>query len=128
MPSYILPVERTREAFLKPPEGLRFGNFENVSHFPPPLTSGPLTQSFSSLNNQQIYKMVCEWYEAWRPWQQKVLLCGIVDRSDYTSAIINPFFFKLRNAFITNNINSVVLRNILLLNLCCFTGVFVLEF
>ncbi|XP_052767636.1 uncharacterized protein LOC128208212 isoform X2 [Mya arenaria] len=83
MPAYILPVEHTRASFLKPPDGLRFGNFDCMVHLPPPLplkTLGPATQSFSSLNNQQIYKLVCEWYEVWRPWQQRVLLCGIVDR------------------------------------------------
>ncbi|XP_052276221.1 uncharacterized protein LOC127875293 isoform X2 [Dreissena polymorpha] len=82
MPAYILPIERTRAAFLKPPGGLRFGNFEGVVNLPPlkPLVSSLGAQSFSSLNNNQIYKAVCDWYETWRPWQQRVLICGIVDR------------------------------------------------
>ncbi|KAL4238509.1 hypothetical protein ACF0H5_003217 [Mactra antiquata] len=82
MPAFITPIEHTRASFLKPPDGLRFGNFEGVVHLPPPTSVGNkiVTQSFSSLNNQQIYKTICEWYDDWRPWQQKVLLCGIVDR------------------------------------------------
>lgn len=85
MPAYILPIERTRAAFLKPPGGLRFGNFEGVVNLPPlkPLVSSLGAQSFSSLNNNQIYKAVCDWYETWRPWQQRVLICGIVDRFVY---------------------------------------------
>ncbi|XP_045168387.2 uncharacterized protein LOC123531449 isoform X2 [Mercenaria mercenaria] len=81
MPAFIAPIEHTRAAFLKHPDGLRFGNFEGVVHLPPvPVDRKQVSRSFSTLNNQQIYKTVCEWYEVWRPWQQKVLLCGIVDR------------------------------------------------
>ena len=31
-------------------------------------------------NNQQIYKKVIEWFESWRPWQQRTLLCGLTNR------------------------------------------------
>ena len=81
MPSFIAPIEHTRSFSLKPAEGLRYGNFEGVINLPPVIKTKKLGEhSFSTLNNQQIYKTICEWYEGWRAWQQKILLCGIVDR------------------------------------------------
>lgn len=81
MPSTIVPITRTRDYSLKPVSGLRYGNFEGVVHLPP-LVHGPRVgmQSFCFLNNQQIYRKVTDWFQAWRPWQQCVLLCGIGDR------------------------------------------------
>ena len=38
------------------------------------------TPGLSFLSNQQIYKRVLEWFEIWRPWQQRMLLCGITNR------------------------------------------------
>ncbi len=32
-------------------------------------------------NNQQIYFKVREWFVSWQPWQQKMLLNGITNRS-----------------------------------------------
>ena len=29
---------------------------------------------------QQIHKKVTEWFESWRPWQQRTLLCGLTNR------------------------------------------------
>ena len=81
MPAYIAPIETTRSFSVQPAKGLRYGNFEGVVHLPPVTATTKLGEhSFSTLNNQQIYKTVCEWFEGWRPWQQRVLLCGIVDR------------------------------------------------
>ena len=31
-------------------------------------------------STQQIYKKVTEWFESWRPWQQRTLLCGLTNR------------------------------------------------
>lgn len=81
MPAYIAPIETTRSYSVQPAKGLRYGNFEGVVHLPPVIKTTKLGEhSFSTLNNQQIYKTVCEWFEGWRAWQQRVLLCGIVDR------------------------------------------------
>ncbi|KAK3591798.1 hypothetical protein CHS0354_007651 [Potamilus streckersoni] len=82
MPAYIRPIQHTRDFSLKPPDGLRYGNFDSIVHLPP-INSGSQKigpHSLSVLNNQQICRMVCEWFEIWRPWQQRTLLCGIVDR------------------------------------------------
>ncbi|XP_071079821.1 uncharacterized protein [Haliotis cracherodii] len=79
MPSTIAPIELTRNNSIRPASGLRYGNFEGVTHLPP-LNTGGRYSDFTSLNNQQIYKTVCEWFEAWRPWQQRISLCGIANR------------------------------------------------
>ncbi|XP_021366958.1 uncharacterized protein LOC110459164 isoform X2 [Mizuhopecten yessoensis] len=81
MPASIVPIVRTRDYSLKPVTGLRYGNFEGVVHLPP-LAQGPRVgmQNFCLINNQQIYRKVTDWFQAWRPWQQCVLLCGIADR------------------------------------------------
>lgn len=63
------------------PEGLRYGNFEGIVYLPPVKSDSSLgVQSYSKYNNQQIYKTICDWFDSWRPWQQKTLLYGIVDR------------------------------------------------
>ncbi|KAL5009186.1 hypothetical protein ScPMuIL_014767 [Solemya velum] len=82
MPSYIAPIEHTRTLCLKPVDGLRYGNFEGVVHLPPVSKDHAKLglHSYSALNNQQIYKTICDWFQAYRPWQQKALLYGIVDR------------------------------------------------
>ncbi|KAK7104271.1 uncharacterized protein [Littorina saxatilis] len=81
MPSSIVPIQQTRGYAVRPAAGLRFGNFEGVVHLPP-LKSGPGLgeRSYSTLNNQQIYRTVCEWAQSWQPWQQKVLLYSIANR------------------------------------------------
>ncbi|XP_067681342.1 uncharacterized protein [Haliotis asinina] len=79
MPSTIAPIKLTRNNSIRPASGLRYGNFEGVTHLPPLNTGGRYTD-FNSLNNQQIFKTVCEWFEAWRPWQQRISLCGIANR------------------------------------------------
>lgn len=81
MPSHIAPVGLTRSYAVRPAAGLRFGNFEGVVHLPPVKNVGTLgPHSFSTLNNQHIYRTVCEWVESWQPWQQKVILYSIVNR------------------------------------------------
>ena len=30
--------------------------------------------------NKHVSKKVCEWFESWQPWQQRMLLCGLTDR------------------------------------------------
>ncbi|KAL3873662.1 hypothetical protein ACJMK2_036756, partial [Sinanodonta woodiana] len=82
MPAYIRPIQHTRDFSLKPPDGLRYGNFDSIVHLPP-INSGSQKigpHSLAVLNNQQICRTVSEWFEIWRPWQQRTLLCGIVDR------------------------------------------------
>ncbi|XP_046575724.1 uncharacterized protein LOC124283744 [Haliotis rubra] len=79
MPSTIAPINLTRNNSIRPASGLRYGNFEGVTHLPP-LNTGGRYSDFTSLNNQQIFKTVCEWFEAWRPWQQRISLCGIANR------------------------------------------------
>lgn len=38
-------------------------------------------QLVSSLfSHKQICKKVCEWFSAWRAWQQRILLCGVSDK------------------------------------------------
>ena len=38
-------------------------------------------QQVSSLfSHKQICKKVCEWFAAWRSWQQRILLCGVSDK------------------------------------------------
>merc|ERR1712244_65336 len=32
------------------------------------------------MNNDQIYRKVCEWIETWQVWQQRTLLFGIGNR------------------------------------------------
>ncbi|XP_078313389.1 uncharacterized protein LOC111129939 isoform X5 [Crassostrea virginica] len=82
MPSTIVPISLTRSHSMKgAPEGLRYGNFEGIVYLPPVKSdSSEGVQSYSKYNNQQIYKTICDWFESWRPWQQKTLLYGIVDR------------------------------------------------
>ncbi|XP_048738031.1 uncharacterized protein LOC125652709 isoform X3 [Ostrea edulis] len=82
MPSTIVPISLTRSHSLKgAPEGLRYGNFEGIVYLPPLKSDSSVgVQSYSKFNNQQIYKTICDWFESWRPWQQKTLLYGIVDR------------------------------------------------
>ena len=31
-------------------------------------------------NNYDSYKRVCEWFDCWRDWQKRILLCGITNR------------------------------------------------
>ena len=38
------------------------------------------TNPYPYANTQQIYRKVCEWFVSWRPWQQKMLLCGITNK------------------------------------------------
>ncbi|CAC5412148.1 unnamed protein product [Mytilus coruscus] len=65
--------------------GLRYGNFEGVVYLPPTTKYKKRgEQNFSKLNNQQIYKKICDWFEVWRSWQQQHLLCGIIDRCSIT--------------------------------------------
>ncbi|KAJ8308635.1 hypothetical protein KUTeg_013509 [Tegillarca granosa] len=82
MPSSIISIEQTRNFSVKPIDGLRFGNFEGTVYLPPIIKDQATIseESLSSLNNRQIYKTICDWFESWRPWQQHILLCGIVDR------------------------------------------------
>ncbi|XP_041351427.1 uncharacterized protein LOC121370341 [Gigantopelta aegis] len=81
MPATIAPIELTRAYSVKAAKGLRYGNFEGVVHLPPVTVSQSLGEhSFSQLNNQQIYKTICDWFQAWQPWQQDLLLCGIANR------------------------------------------------
>nr|XP_011434603.2 uncharacterized protein LOC105333367 isoform X6 [Crassostrea gigas] len=82
MPSTIVPINLTRSHSMKAaPEGLRYGNFEGIVYLPPVKSDSSLgVQSYSKYNNQQIYKTICDWFDSWRPWQQKTLLYGIVDR------------------------------------------------
>lgn len=82
MPSTIVPINLTRSHSMKAaPEGLRYGNFEGIVYLPPVKSDSSVgVQSYSKYNNQQIYKTICDWFESWRPWQQKTLLYGIVDR------------------------------------------------
>ncbi|XP_061173649.1 uncharacterized protein LOC133182820 [Saccostrea echinata] len=82
MPSTIVPINLTRSHSLKAaPEGLRYGNFEGIVYLPPIKSDSSVgVQNYSKFNNQQIYKTICDWFDSWRPWQQKTLLYGIVDR------------------------------------------------
>ena len=81
MPSSIAPIEQTRGYAVRPAAGLRFGNFEGVVHLPPLKHHSALgPHSYSTLNNQQIYRTVTEWVQSWQPWQQKVLLYSIANR------------------------------------------------
>ncbi|KAK7463918.1 hypothetical protein BaRGS_00038084 [Batillaria attramentaria] len=81
MPSYIAPIGLTRNYAVRPAAGLRFGNFEGVVHLPPVKNQGALgPHSFSALNNQHIYRTICEWVESWQPWQQKIILYSIINR------------------------------------------------
>ncbi|XP_076442322.1 uncharacterized protein LOC143281175 [Babylonia areolata] len=83
MPSTITPIEQTRGFAVRPAQGLRFGNFEGAVHLPPVKhSSAPAVgvHSFSTLNNQHIYRTVTDWVQSWQPWQHKVLLYSIVNR------------------------------------------------
>ncbi|KAK6182390.1 hypothetical protein SNE40_010093 [Patella caerulea] len=82
MPSTIVPILSTREFSLQPAKGLRYGNFEGVAHLPPvEQETGRLSErNVSQLNNQQIYNKICEWFETWKSWQQKLALSGISNR------------------------------------------------
>lgn len=81
MPASIVPINLTRDFSVRPVKGLRYGNFEGVVYLPPTTKDDKVAEiDFSRLNNQQIYKKIGDWFEAWRPWQQQHLLCGIVDR------------------------------------------------
>ena len=31
-------------------------------------------------HNHDAYRKVCDWFEYWRDWQKKILLCGITNR------------------------------------------------
>ncbi|XP_052058642.1 uncharacterized protein LOC127698930 isoform X18 [Mytilus californianus] len=85
MPSSIVPINLTRDFSIKPAHGLRYGNFEGVVYLPPTTKYEKRgEQNFSKLNNQQIYKKICDWFEVWRSWQQQHLLCGIIDRCSIT--------------------------------------------
>ncbi|XP_060554047.1 uncharacterized protein LOC132715090 isoform X3 [Ruditapes philippinarum] len=118
MPAFIAPIEHTRAAFLKHPDGLRFGNFEGIVHLPPvPVDRKLVSQSYSTLNNQQIYKTVCEWYDGWRPWQQKVLLCGIVDRCsvrqvDILATTLEPIRHRDYTVAVKHQYPTTPLKNI----------------
>lgn len=80
MPSTIVPINLTRNFSVRPANGLRYGNFEGVVYLPPAKDEKKADHDFSKLNNQQIYKKICDWFDVWRPWQQQHLLCGIADR------------------------------------------------
>lgn len=81
MPSTIVPIEQTRDFSVRPAQGLRYGNFEGVNFLPPLIPTTKIgLHSIASLNNQQIYRTVCDWCQSWRPWQQRMLLCGIASR------------------------------------------------
>ncbi|XP_071159163.1 uncharacterized protein [Mytilus edulis] len=85
MPSSIVPINLTRDFSIKPAHGLRYGNFEGVVYLPPTAKYEKRgEQNFSKLNNQQIYKKICDWFEVWRSWQQQHLLFGIIDRCSIT--------------------------------------------
>merc|ERR1719239_1999298 len=32
------------------------------------------------MNNDQIFRTVCEWMESWQQWQLRALFCGIANR------------------------------------------------
>ncbi|XP_005110531.2 uncharacterized protein LOC101858072 [Aplysia californica] len=81
MPSTIQAIDSTRSHSIKPAQGLRYGNFEGVRNLPPIRKSDSYSdQNLWSMNNEQIYRTVCQWMETWRPWQQRTLLCGIANR------------------------------------------------
>ena len=31
-------------------------------------------------NNYDAYRKICDWFDCWRDWQKKILLCGITNR------------------------------------------------
>lgn len=57
-------------------------------------------QQVSSLfSHKQICKKVCEWFAAWRSWQQRILLCGVSDKctKDQLQALVTtlePVFHR----------------------------------
>ena len=86
-PVFTPTVERTRDFSVKPlPAGLRYGNFSSVRTLPHVGRGHVAGQHFVPyFNNQQLFRKVWEWFEAWTPWQQKMLLCGLTNRSTYIS-------------------------------------------
>ena len=82
-PVFTPTVERTRDFSVKPlPAGLRYGNFSSVRTLPHVGPGHVAGQHFVPyFNNQQLFRKVWEWFEAWTPWQQKMLLCGLTNRS-----------------------------------------------
>lgn len=77
-----LPVVKTN-ASKEGKKNKRVG-FKNI-HKPLILPSLELStfdvQLVSSLfSHKQICKKVCEWFTGWRPWQQRILLCGVSDK------------------------------------------------
>ncbi|XP_025103744.1 uncharacterized protein LOC112569895 isoform X3 [Pomacea canaliculata] len=81
MPATIAPIQLTRNNAIKPAYGQRFGNFDGVVHLPPvKIQTSRAGHRFSDLNNQQIYRTVCDWVSIWQQWQQKILLYSIANR------------------------------------------------
>ena len=54
-------------------------------------------------SNQQIYKEVIQWFESWRPWQQRTLLCGLTNRFHYIS--FELFYLNILSLFANQGIH-----------------------
>ncbi|XP_070576940.1 uncharacterized protein [Ptychodera flava] len=93
-------IRETRDAAVRPAEGLRFGNFGGVVALPSVGPSHKAGQHLKSyFNNLQIYHKICEWFESWMPWQRRMLLCGLTDRCsnyqlEYLSTALEPVFHR----------------------------------
>ncbi|KAI0224247.1 hypothetical protein LSAT2_024735 [Lamellibrachia satsuma] len=100
-PVFTPTVERTRDFSVKPlPAGLRYGNFGCVRTLPHVGRGHVAGQHFVPyFNNQQLFRKVWEWFESWTPWQQKMLLCGLTNRSSTAMleslvTILEPVFHR----------------------------------
>jgi hypothetical protein len=53
----------------------------------------------ADLNNKHIFKKIREWFETWRPWQQRMLVCGLTDRCpknqlEVLATVMEPVFHR----------------------------------
>ena len=81
MPSKIVAVSSTKPQAMRSGQGLRYGNFDGVRNLPPIRTSERFSdENLWAMNNDQIFRTVCEWMESWQQWQLRALFCGIANR------------------------------------------------
>ncbi|XP_064623368.1 F-box/WD repeat-containing protein 7-like isoform X2 [Lineus longissimus] len=53
----------------------------------------------ADLNNKHIFKKIGEWFETWRPWQQRMLVCGLTNRCpknqlEALATVMEPVFHR----------------------------------
>ncbi|XP_013396314.1 LOW QUALITY PROTEIN: uncharacterized protein LOC106163305 [Lingula anatina] len=117
MPSFLPYIDPpSRELTLKPTKGLRYATYDSPLSIPSVGTKQKPSEFQAYINTKQIYKKIFEWFDSWRPWQQKHLLAGLTERCstsqlEFLATDLEPVFHRDFVASLKKRYPSAALRH-----------------